>query len=252
MRATPSLEVMSTMQERTMESDQDKARACLKFINPNRSRPDWIIVLTVCKELGLSESEVFAWSSEANKAAGQREFATQWRNCGKRSGSGGVTIGTLIYFARRDGMPREVMQRGYEVAVPQLKPTQYKQQPIDFEGKEWVASYKYAARLMTIRYEVPRVGGRGPDGKPVDSIFGYGKKVISFYWKENVGWEMGRGGDGLWPPYVQGRDDAELVDIVEGEKCVNALYGLYEPDAGRAVMTSQGGLFQPIRLTGVA
>jgi len=242
---------MSTMQERTAESVQDKARACLKYIDPNRSRPDWIVVLTVCKELGLSESEVFAWSSgaEAERRAGQREFSNQWRNCGKRSGSGGVTIGTLIHFARQDGMPREVVQRRYEVAVPQLKPTQYKQQPIEFEGKEWVASYKYAARLMTIRYERPQVPdsfidaakAAGTSDESMARIFGFGKKVIPFYWKENVGWEMGRGGDGLWPPYVQGRDDAELVDIVEGEKCVNALYGLYKPDTGRSVMTSQGG-----------
>lgn len=226
---------MSTMQERTMESNQDKARECLKYVDPNRSRPDWIAVLTVCKELGLSESEVFTWSSkaEAKRRAGQREFSNQWRNCGKRSGSGGVGIGTLIHFARQDGMPREAVQRRHEVALPQGS-DRYTQPPPSFEGKRKVSKYRYAERLLTVRYEDPI-----PDA-PV-------KEVIPFYWKENVGWSMGRGGDDLWPPYVQGPDDAELVDIVEGEKCVDALCRLYEPDAGRAVMTSQGGSSSPHR-----
>lgn len=231
---------MSTMQERTMESDQDKARRCLEYVDPNRRRPDWIRVLNVCKELGLSESEVFAWSSgaEAERRAGQREFATQWRNCGKRSGSGGVTLGTLITFARQDGMPHEAVQRRYEVGLPQGS-DHYTQPPKEFEGKIQVATYRYAERLMTVRYEGP--GLNHPD---FEKLFGHvkdRKKVCPFYWRENYGWVMGRGGDDLWPPYRQGPDDAELVDVVEGEKCVDALCRLYEPDAGRAVMTSQGG-----------
>ena len=220
---------MSTMQERTMESDQDKARACLKYVDPNRSRPDWIIVLTVCKELGLSESEVFAWSNgaEVEHRAAQREFSIQWRNCGKRRCSGGVGIGTLIHFARQDGMPREAVQRRHEVALPQGS-DHYTQPLSSYEGKRRVSTHQYAERLLTVRYE--------------DTILDApGKEVIPFYWRENFGWSMGRGGDDLWPPYVQGPDDAELVDIVEGEKCVDALCRLYEPDAGRAVMTSQGG-----------
>lgn len=225
---------MSTMQERTAESDQDKARRCLKYVDPNRSRPDWIAVLTVCKELGLSESEVFAWSNgaEVERRAAQREFSIQWRNCGKRRGSGGVGIGTLIHFARQDGMPREVVQRRHEVDLPQGS-DHYEQPPKDYEGKRKVSKHRYAERLLTVRYE-----------DPVDKKR---KDVIPFYWRENYGWVMGRGGDDLWPPYVQGPDDAELVDIVEGEKCVDALCRLYEPYAGRAVMTSQGGSSSPHR-----
>ena len=222
---------MSTMQERTMESDQDKARACLKYVDPNRSRPDWVLVLTVCKELGLSESEVFAWSNgaEAERRAGQREFATQWRNCGKRSGSGGVTIGTLIHFARQDGMPREVVQRRYEVAVASHDEWMREGPPSSRFSYQRGSTYRYAPRLMTARYE------RHTDDDKKSKV------VIPFHWKDDGGWVEGRGDDDLWPPYVQGRDDAELVDIVEGEKCVDALCRLYEPDAGRAVMTSQGG-----------
>lgn len=226
---------MSTMQERTVESDQDKARRCLKYVDPNRSRPDWIAVLTVCKELGLSESEVFAWSNgaEVERRAAQRDFSIQWRNCGKRRGWGvGVGIGTLIHFARQDGMPREAVQRRYEVAL--LSRDEWERRgPPNNRGsyQQHGQPYRYAPRLMTVRYEMP--------GDPTDKV------VIPFHWKDNEGWVEGRGGDDLWPPYVQGPDDAELVDIVEGEKCVDALCRLYEPDAGRAVMTSQGGSSSP-------
>lgn len=239
---------MSTMQERTVESDQDKARRCLKYVDPNRSRPDWIAVLTVCKELGLSESEVFSWSNGAKpeRRAAQREFSNQWRNCGKRRGSGGVGIGTLIHFARHDGMPWEDVQRRYEVRLPDGNG--YSSLPQTFNGQELSAVYCYAPRLRTVRYEDPN------KTEP--------KNVIPFWWKEDWGWVMGRGGDDLWPPYIKGNSyvtgsiETNTVDIVEGEKCVDALHRLYyySDDASRmdigsglTFMTSQGGASSPHR-----
>ena len=164
---------MSTMQERTVESDQDKARRCLKYVDPNRSRPDWIAVLTVCKELGLSESEVFAWSNgaEVERRAGQSLFSNQWRNCGKRPGSGGVSIGTLIHFARQDGMPREAVQRRYEVALLSRDEWERRGPPNNWGSyNQHGQPYRYAPRLMTVRYEMP--------GDPTDKV------VIPFHWKD--------------------------------------------------------------------
>lgn len=100
-------------------------------------------------------------------------------------------------------MPREAVQRRYEVALLSRDEWERRGPPNNWGSyNQHGQPYRYAPRLMTVRYEMP--------GDPTDKV------VIPFHWKDNEGWVEGRGVDDLWPPYVQGPDDAEMVDIVEG------------------------------------
>ena len=214
---------MATMQEPSIERDREVLRECLEVLDPNRSRAEWIAVLTVCKEYGLSADEVYAWSSQAREPATRRRFDTDWKSCGRRQ-SGGVGIGTIVHYAKGDRPGWAPTDHGGGLIDMNVFSSEL---PSDWKGMPLTATYEYDSHdgnyYRTGRYQI--------QGRP--------KEVLPFHWVEGKGWVAGVGPN-RWPLYWRGPLNASYIDVVEGEKCANALTRLYDPTEGRAVVTNQG------------
>lgn len=214
---------MATMQEPSIERDREVLRECLEVLDPNRSRAEWIAVLTVCKEYGLSADEVYAWSSQAREPATRRRFDTDWKSCGRRQ-SGGVGIGTIVHYAKGDRPGWAPTDHGGGLIDMHVFSSEL---PSEWQGMPLIATYEYDSHdgnyFRTGRYQI--------QGRP--------KEVLPFHWVEGKGWVLGAGPN-RWPLYWRGPLNASYIDVVEGEKCANALTRLYDPTEGRAVVTNQG------------
>jgi hypothetical protein len=216
---------MSTMQEPSIDRDRELIRDCLKAIDPNRSRPDLINVLTVCKDNGVPMHEVYAWSARATKPATYRRFEIDWKSSGRRQ-SGGVGIGTLVHYAKADSPGCFLHPYGLEESSD---PAFNRHLPKEWQGMPVVEAYEYESHdwnaFVVGRYSTPNRTDAVSVG---DEVF------LPFHWikGEGKGWVVGVGPN-RWPLYWRGDRKARYIDVVEGEKCADALTRLYDPLNGR-------------------
>jgi len=221
---------MATMQEPSIEREREVLRECLAAIDPNRSCPEWVNVLTVCKDNGLSADEVYAWSSQAREPATRRRFETDWKSCGRRQ-SGGVGIGTIVHYAKGDRPGFAPTVHGGGLVDMNVVDSSL---PSERQGMPLTETYEYDSHdgnyFRVGRYSIPN--------RPDIGLVG-DKVVLPFHWVEGKGWVAGVGPN-RWPLYWRGPLNASYIDVVEGEKCADALTRLYDPTEGRAVVTNQG------------
>jgi putative DNA primase/helicase len=82
------------------QSDQERARSALFFLDPDCDREEWVRIAMAAKAAGLQFSDFHDWSAKGKKYKGERDCLSVWKSLNQ---NGDITERTLFWLSRQKG-----------------------------------------------------------------------------------------------------------------------------------------------------